>query len=46
MMMLFNFYSVPKMEEKLLRNKEDYHEIIRDIPRFFIRPYSEKTLEE
>ena len=45
MMMLFNFYSVPKMEEKLLKNKEDYHEIVRDIPRFFIRPNQEKPQE-
>lgn len=37
MLLLFNFYSVPKMEEKLLNNKPDYEEIIQEVPRFFIR---------
>ena len=37
MEVLFNFYSVPKMEEKLLRNKEDYQDIVDSVPRFFIR---------
>lgn len=37
MLLLFNFYSVPKMEEKLLYNKEDYQLIIDTVPRFFIR---------
>lgn len=38
MLVLFNFYSVPKMEKKLLANKPDYQEIINNHPRFFIRP--------
>lgn len=46
MVMLFNFYSVPKMEEKLLKNKDDYHEVIRDTPRFFIRPNQIEPNEE
>lgn len=37
MLVLFNFYSVPKMESKLLSNKEDYHQIVETVPRFFIR---------
>lgn len=37
MVALFNFYSVPKMEQKLLENKSDYQMIIDTTPRFFIR---------
>lgn len=37
MLALFNFYSVPKMEQKLVRNKEDYQMIIDTVPRFFFR---------
>jgi steroid 5-alpha reductase family enzyme len=37
MLLLFNFYSVPKMEEKLLRNKPDYQSVIDEVPRFFLR---------
>lgn len=37
MALLFNLYSVPKMEQKLLGNKEDYQIIIDTVPRFFIR---------
>lgn len=37
MVALFNFYSVPKMEDKLLHNKEDYQMIIDTVPRFFFR---------
>lgn len=37
MVLLFNFYSVPKMEEKLLGNKEDYQIVIDRVPRFFFR---------
>jgi len=37
MLLLFNFYSVPKMEEKLLRNKPDYKEILEEVPRFMFR---------
>ena len=37
MLALFNFYSVPKMEQKLARNKEDYELIINTVPRFFFR---------
>jgi steroid 5-alpha reductase family enzyme len=37
MVALFNFYSVPKMEQKLLAGKEDYQEIIDSVPRFFLR---------
>lgn len=37
MLLLFNFYSVPKMEQKLLKNKPDYQEVIDIVPRFFIR---------
>ena len=37
MLILFNFYSVPKMEQKLLNNKQDYKKIVEDIPRFFLR---------
>jgi len=35
--LLFNFYSVPKMEQKLLKNKIDYKEIIETVPRFLFR---------
>lgn len=38
MLLLFNLYSVPKMEQKLLHNKPDYQNIINNVPRFFIRP--------
>lgn len=38
MLILFNLYSVPKMEAKLLKNKDDYHIVIASVPRFFIRP--------
>jgi len=38
MILLFNLYSVPKMEKKLLGNKEDYAGIIEKTPRLFIRP--------
>ncbi len=38
MLLLFNFYSVPRMEKKLLGNKPDYQFVINNIPRFFIRP--------
>ena len=38
MLILFNFYSVPKMEKKLLQNKPDYQNVIDNHPRFFIRP--------
>ena len=37
MLILFNFYSVPAMEKKLLKNKPDYQEVIETVPRFFIR---------
>ncbi len=38
MFLLFNFYSVPKMEAKLLKNKDDYHLVIDNHPRFFLLP--------
>lgn len=37
MVALFNFYSVPKMEQKLLAGKEDYQEVLETVPRFFLR---------
>lgn len=37
MFLLFNLYSVPAMEKKLLGNKEDYQEVIDSVPRFFFR---------
>lgn len=37
MVLLFNLYSVPKMEQKLLHNKDDYQVIINTVPRFFFR---------
>ncbi|QMS84654.1 DUF1295 domain-containing protein [Candidatus Xianfuyuplasma coldseepsis] len=37
MVALFNFYSVPKMEDKLLQNKTDYQLVIDTVPRFFFR---------
>lgn len=37
MLLLFNLYSVPKMEKKLLNNKSDYQEVINSVPRFFLR---------
>lgn len=37
MLLLFNLYSVPKMEQKLARNKADYNLIIETVPRFFFR---------
>lgn len=33
MLILFNFYSIPKMEKKLFKNKSDYQNIINTIPR-------------
>jgi len=43
MLLLFNLYSVPKMEQKLLKNKVDYKEIVETVPRFFFRkPKSKK----
>lgn len=33
MIILFNFYSIPKMEKKLLKNKNDYEDIIKSVPR-------------
>lgn len=33
MVLLFNLFSIPKMEEKLLRNKVDYQEVINRVPR-------------
>ena len=45
MLLLFNLYSVPKMESKLLKNKEDYQTVIDTVPRFFIRPSQEKAKE-
>lgn len=38
MLLLFNLYSVPKMEQKLLLNKSDYEYVVANIPRFFLRP--------
>ena len=46
MLLLFNLYSVPKMESKLLKNKDDYHIVIASVPRFFIRPNSIEPLED
>ena len=37
MLLLFNLYSVPKMEQKLLNNKPDYEEVMKEVPRFFFR---------
>lgn len=37
MLLLFNFYSVPKMEQKLSNNKGDYHVVMASVPRFFFR---------
>jgi len=33
MIILFNFYSIPKMEKKLLKSKTDYQFIIKSVPR-------------
>jgi len=33
MILLFNLYSIPKMEKKLLKNKSDYQLIINTVPR-------------
>lgn len=33
MILLFNFYSIPKMEKKLLKSKSDYSAIVDDVPR-------------
>lgn len=37
MFLLFNLYSVPAMEKKLLQNKEDYQDVMNTVPRFFFR---------
>lgn len=42
MFLLFNLYSVPKMESKLLKNKKDYQEIVDNYPRFFLMPNFKK----
>ncbi len=46
MLLLFNLYSVPKMESKLLGNKSDYGDIISRVPRFFIRVPKENYKEK
>lgn len=46
MLVLFNLYSVPKMESKLLKNKEDYQNVIDAVPRFFLMPNSKEIPEE
>lgn len=46
MLVLFNLYSVPKMESKLLRNKKDYHFVVASVPRFFLLPNSKEVSEE
>ena len=46
MLVLFNLYSVPKMEAKLLKNKEDYHLVVASVPRFFLLPNSKEVSEE
>ena len=46
MLLLFNLYSVPKMEAKLLKNKDDYHIVIANVPRFFMRPNPNDIIEE
>jgi steroid 5-alpha reductase family enzyme len=46
MIALFNLYSVPKMEQKLLRNKPDYQQVIDTVPRFFFRLNSIQEHEE
>ena len=33
MLILFNSYSIPKMERKLLKNKSDYEDIVNTVPR-------------
>ncbi len=38
MVLLFNLYSVPKMEQKLLNNKADYQFVVDNVPRFFLNP--------
>lgn len=39
MVLLFNLYSVPKMEHKLLKNKADYQNVIDEVPRFLFWKY-------
>jgi steroid 5-alpha reductase family enzyme len=46
MVALFNLYSVPKMESKLLKNKDDYHLVVASVPRFFLLPNSKCISEE
>lgn len=46
MLALFNFYSVPKMEEKLLNNKDDYEHVIETVPRFFLRGFRDTHMVE
>jgi steroid 5-alpha reductase family enzyme len=46
MLALFNFYSVPKMEEKLLNNKDDYIDMIETVPRFFLRGFKDTSIIE
>jgi len=33
MILLFNFYSIPKMEKRLLKSKNDYSDIVDNVPR-------------
>ena len=42
MIILFNFYSIPKMENKLLKNKNDYEDIINNVPRLLPFSFSKK----
>lgn len=45
MFLLFNLYSVPKMEDKLLKNKPNYQHVIDNVPRFFINPFVKSNKE-
>jgi len=46
MLILFNLYSVPKMESKLLKNKDDYQSVVDNVPRFFLFPNSKIESEQ
>ncbi len=39
MTLLFEFYSIPKMESRTLRRKSDYQSIIDEVPRLLSIPY-------
>jgi steroid 5-alpha reductase family enzyme len=45
MILLFNLYSIPKMEKRLLNNKSDYGDIVETVPRLLPLSFFKKIKE-